>query len=261
MIESGFLRTISRGGYSFAANLNTGKTMVGRGSVSTLGTPAKVYGKWGGAATLNGSSDGFVLPSFNLGPGSSFGIRFKLTSSTASMTLLDFSQSSGAGTLVYMRVNEGGTGKVNIAGIFPFFNAVSSTSTSNDGAWHSAIGVWGPGGTMTLYYDCVSVASVAATVGKFLVLDPRAGVEYWFGTNYSWLNGTVADPFMCNTVLTQQEVRAYHVGTIEQGEEYLGYGISVVSGGDVLPRGMSAIRHGETASPWGLQPISEGVTA
>lgn len=36
---------------------------------------------------------------------------------------------------------------------------------------------------------------------------------------------------------------------------------SVAGGGDVLPRGMSHIRHGETASPWGLQPISEGVAA
>lgn len=220
MIESRFLRTISRNGYSFAADLNTGKTCAGRGSASAIGSPAKAYGKWGGAATLAGSADGFALPSFNLGPGSSFGIRFKTTSAAASMTLLDFSQSSGAGSIIYLRINEGGTGKVNIAGIYPFFNAVSSTNTANDGAWHSTVGIYGPNGAMFLYVDGLLVASASATIAKFLVLDARVGVERWFSNNYAWLNGTVADPFMCNTILTSQEIRAYHSVTTEQGFDF-----------------------------------------
>lgn len=31
-------------------------------------------------------------------------------------------------------------------------------------------------------------------------------------------------------------------------------------GDDILPRGLSAVRHGVVASPWGLHPIEEGIT-
>ena len=229
MIPSSFLRDLSRGGMVIAADLNRKAMVFGGGGVTAIGTPGRVYGKYGGGASFNGSSVGFALPSFTMGPGMSFGIRARWTSTTASMTLMDFTQSAGGRVLAYARVNEGGTGKVNFAGFPPLFNAVSPASNYNDGLWHTIVCTWGRGGFAILHVDGVAVASASATVPKFFVYDARVGVERWFGADYSWFNGDLADPFICNTILTPQDARAYHALTAEYGGGTESYG-HLVSG-------------------------------
>jgi hypothetical protein len=200
-----------RGGlFGYQLGKGSSQSIYGKNRTATaVGGPTLTYGRYGQGATLNGTSQCYTMGSFTMMTGVSFGVRFKHTSTTASMTLVDFPQSVSGGTLIYMRANEGGTGKVNIAGTAPFFNAASSSSTFNDGLWHAAVGVYA-GGNMTLYVDGIQQAQAAAAIPAFLSDFPRAGSERWFGADYSWYNGSLADPFAVQTVLTAKEIRLYY---------------------------------------------------
>ncbi|MBK9058096.1 MAG: hypothetical protein IPL82_09800 [Elusimicrobia bacterium] len=221
----------TRGGM-FGYTMGSGQTssfVGGRGSLVRVGEPTRAYGKYGQCAVFNGTNQAYTLPSFNVGPGCSFGVRFKHTATTASMTLMDFPQSVGGGAVIYMRANEGGTGKINIAGLSPFFNVASSSSSFNDGLWHSAVGVYGSNsGTMTLFVDGKQEGSVAATVPRFLSDYPRVASERWFGADYSWYNGSLADPFCVQTILTLQDVRLYHTDMGKYGEDNPSLGLPFI---------------------------------
>lgn len=190
--------------------------------IVAVGAPGKAYGKYGQCASFAGSADAYTLSPFLVKRGISFGVRFRYTATTASMTLLDFPLSSGGGTVIYLRVNENATGKVGLVGTPPLFLAYSPANGYNDGLWHSAVAVFGSNsGTANLYVDGKLVATSAGLgMAEYITDVPRIGSERWFGTNYSWFNGNIADAFCAETMLSQQDIFLFHSDTAKQGESY-----------------------------------------
>lgn len=189
--------------------------------LTVVGAPGKSFGKYGQGASFAGSADAYNLPPFTVKRGMSFGVRFRYTATTANMTLLDFPLSVGGGTVIYLRVNENATGKVGLVGASPLFTAYSPANGYNDGAWHSAVGVFGTNnGTANLYVDGKLVATSAGlSMTEYASDNPRIGSERWFGVNYCWFNGDMADAFCAETTLSQQDAFLFHSDTIKQGAD------------------------------------------
>lgn len=189
--------------------------------LTVVGSPGSAYGKYGRCATFAGTADAYTLPQFRVKRGISFGVRFKYTATTASMTLLDFPLSVSGGTVIYLRVNENATGKVGVAGIAPLFTAYSPANGYNDGVWHSAVCVFGSNsGTANLYVDGKLVATSAGlSIADYTTDFPRIGSERWFGSNYAWFNGNMADAFCVDSILSQQDILLYHSDTAKQGSD------------------------------------------
>ena len=81
---------------------------------------------------------------------------------------------------------------------------------------------------MTLFVDGKQEGSVAATVPRFLSDYPRVASERWFGADYSWYNGSLADPFCVQTILTLQDVRLYHTDMGKYGEDNPSLGLPFI---------------------------------
>lgn len=218
--------------WAFELGSGASSSVYGRAkSLERVGAPGRDRGKYGTCGTFAGAADSYNLPQFLVSKGISFGIRFSYTATTASMTLLDFPLSVGGGTIVYLRVNENATGKVGVAGTAPLFTAYSPANGYNDGKWHSAVVTFGDNsGTANLYVDGTKQAvSAGLSIPNYQTDVPRIGSERWFGANYSWFNGKLADAFCVQSILTQSEIFLYHSETAKQGADNTGIGKAIAS--------------------------------
>ena len=80
---------------------------------------------------------------------------------------------------------------------------------------------------------------------------------------YEW-DGEISEVLLYKRWFSPQAARNYCAGAspfTKLSRAVVGKAVVAAPPSAVLMRGMSYVRQGETASPWGLQPIEEGVTA
>lgn len=195
----------------------TGNDLTINGS-ATRGATGQTVGESSTATTFSGSNSSFAASKASVVGPQTFSVEawFK-TSSTSGGKIVGFGDKATGDSGSYDRhIYLSGTGRITF-GVHPGGVRDVSTGTGfNDGQWHHVVGTLGSAG-QTLYVDGVRVGTRADATGAQAYTGYwRVGgdnVGGWPNTGSGYLNGSITDVAVYDTVLTRDQVNAHRVAS------------------------------------------------